>query len=263
MALSVSWTKSWSNSDNGTILYGVDLGNIQSDIQSALANGASLSSVNTWTTLQTFSAGVKPSYIILPVQSAGPTTASDQGGLYVKTASSVDELFYRMESNGTEVQMTKNGIVNGRIVQYQMGVVNSVVTCSTALPQDNSIPQNTEGNEVVTVAITPTDAANILVITCHAPYANSSTGFAGGAIFQDSTAAAIAAAAAGSSTTNEPSNFSIAFKMVAGTTSATTFKLRMGATSGTVYVNGQGGTPSSRAYGGVDIASISVMEVKV
>ena len=58
MSLPISWTKAWSNSDNGTILYGVDLGNIQSDIQTALANGASLTGNNVWTGLQTFSGGI-------------------------------------------------------------------------------------------------------------------------------------------------------------------------------------------------------------
>lgn len=113
MALSVSWSKAWSNSDNGGYLTGGDLGTVQSDIQSALANGAALNGVNSWSALQTFNAGVKPAYVILPLQTAAPTTSSNEGGLYVKTASSVDELFYRMESNGTEVQITKNGSVKG------------------------------------------------------------------------------------------------------------------------------------------------------
>lgn len=61
MAITVSWTKSWSNSDNGTILYGVDLQNIQSDIQTAFGTAASLSGVNSWSGNQTFSGTVTAS----------------------------------------------------------------------------------------------------------------------------------------------------------------------------------------------------------
>lgn len=34
MSVSISWTKSWSSSDDGSILYGADLQNIQTNIES-------------------------------------------------------------------------------------------------------------------------------------------------------------------------------------------------------------------------------------
>lgn len=263
MAFSVSWTKAWSNSDNGAILYGSDLGNIQSDIQTALANGAALNSTNIWSALQTFNAGIKPAYITLPIQTAAPTTASDTGALYTKTANSVDELFYRMESSGTEVQMTRNGAVAGKIVQVVNASIATVVTCSTAMVVDNTIPQNTEGNEVVTVSITPTSSTNTLLIKGFASFGSNSSGPSVWSICQDSTADAIAAGFGSYVITNEQ-GFLIPFhKMAAGTTSSTTFKLRAGGPSGvTLYVNGTAGT-STRSFGGVQNAWIEVWEVTV
>lgn len=55
MSISIAWTKSWSASDNGTILYGSDLGNIQSDIATAFGTAATLTGTNTWSGANTFS----------------------------------------------------------------------------------------------------------------------------------------------------------------------------------------------------------------
>lgn len=51
----------------------------------------------------------------------------------------------------------------------------------------------------------------------------------------------------------------INYRILAGTTSATTFRLRAGmATAGTLTINGQGG---SRLFGGVLISSMKITEV--
>lgn len=49
--------------------------------------------------------------VILPEISA-PTTAANQGGLYTKNDGSQTELYFREESNGDEVQITKAGSLN-------------------------------------------------------------------------------------------------------------------------------------------------------
>jgi hypothetical protein len=49
MGITISWTKSWSSTDDGTILAGADLQNLQVNMQSALTNAASNVAVNTYT----------------------------------------------------------------------------------------------------------------------------------------------------------------------------------------------------------------------
>ncbi len=49
MAVTVSWTKSWSAADDGSILGGADLGNLQTNIAAAFADSYSLSSSNAFT----------------------------------------------------------------------------------------------------------------------------------------------------------------------------------------------------------------------
>ena len=136
-------------------------------------------------------------------------------------------------------------------IQRQTATGTSVVTCSTALPVDDTIPQNTEGDEVITLAITPTSATNILTITCLIPIVSksSSSGYITAAIFQDSTAGALASSVVWSSATTDRQALIIRHKMVAGTTSATTFKVRVGPNANTAYVLGD--ASGTRIFGGV------------
>ena len=53
MSITISWTKAWSNSDNGTVLNGADLGNMQSDIQTAIADVPTVAGYNAWSGNQT------------------------------------------------------------------------------------------------------------------------------------------------------------------------------------------------------------------
>lgn len=143
-------------------------------------------------------------------------------------------------------------------VTYQRG---DLVTGATTVPNDDTIPQNTEGNEYLTLAITPKSATSKLVIEVLCPMSISAgTLHAIGSIFQDTTAGALASVMhfIGSANTIEP--FVLRHTMIAGTTSATTFKFRVGPESAaTITVNGLSG---ARKLGGVSAATITITEVK-
>lgn len=150
----------------------------------------------------------------------------------------------------------------GTAFNYQRGTIATVVTCSTVIPFDDTIPQKTEGTEVVTVSITPTNASNILVINAFASWEASAAADSIAAIFQDATANALCANCGSVAGTNAVGNNFISHKMVAGTTSSTTFKLNIGAdATATLYVNANNG--GTRRFGGVGLAYIEVYEVKV
>lgn len=153
----------------------------------------------------------------------------------------------------------------GSIIQYQRTIRTTLATCSTQLPFDDTIPQSNEGDEVMTVTITPTSAANTLIIRANASgnLSNSTNNLPGMALFQDNTANALAAASMGSTTSssslNASSNGTLFYSMTAGTTSATTFKIRCGCNSGSIYINGSN---AARQYGGVWTAYIEVTEIQ-
>ena len=147
----------------------------------------------------------------------------------------------------------------GKIVQVVQYETSAVATGTTILPLDDTIPQNTEGDEYMTLAITPTNANNILLITVSAHLSNGAGGTFAAALFQDSTANALAV---GSTLIAASSLLLITFshKMTAGTTSATTFKIRGGCSSaGTTTFNGVSG---NRRYGGVLASTITITEIR-
>lgn len=151
------------------------------------------------------------------------------------------------------------GIV--QVVNTQSGAVN---TGTTQMPYDDSIPQNTEGDEYMTLAITPKSATNKLLIEVVIVLANSSTGShdaLSAALFQDSTASAIAGISNHLSFVNEPIILNFKHFMTSGTASETTFKVRAGlAAAGTTTFNGQS---TARRLGGITMSSITITEIKV
>lgn len=50
-----------------------------------------------------------------------PSTAASEGAVYVKDSGTQPELFYREESDGTEIQITSDGVVGGKTFTYAIG----------------------------------------------------------------------------------------------------------------------------------------------
>lgn len=147
----------------------------------------------------------------------------------------------------------------GTVIQTQATAFTTSATGTTILPQDNTIPQITEGNEYMTQAITPTSTANDLEITANAMLFSSAGNSVGIALFQDATANALTGLVGScSQAAGVPVTIGLSHRKQALTTSSTTFRIRAGgATAGTTTFNGQGGT---QIYGGVAGSSLQVVE---
>jgi len=161
----------------------------------------------------------------------------------------------------TGAKTTSAQAASGMAVQSASVVYSSVATGTTILPLDDTIPQNTEGDQYMTLAITPKSATNTLIIDVQATAANSAAAYnLCCALFQDSTAGALAAQAIYSPTAGGSVSFKITHTMTAGTTSATTFKVRIGANvAGTTSFNGQAG---ARIFGAISKSAIVITEYK-
>lgn len=172
-------------------------------------------------------------------------------------ASKIGALF-----NGAFINSAVVPRLSGSVVQVQH-VKNSALGSSvTVMPFDDTIPQITEGAELMTLAITPSNAANYLLIEV-VLYVSNNTGVGNcAALFQDSGANSLAAVSG--------SQFGVAggiipltfqHRMVAGTTSQTTFRVRAGPSSAvTMTFNGVSG---GRIFGGVISSSITITEIAV
>ena len=150
----------------------------------------------------------------------------------------------------------------GKIAQVVQAQSTSVNSTTDQITHDNSIPQNTEGEEMLTLAITPTNASSTLFI-----FVDFMVGTAGSgvgtiiALFKDSTANAIEAKIVDTGQNNYvQSDAKFIHKISAGSTSSQTFKVRIGcAGSGTTSMNSY--NASDTTLGGVMKSSIVIMEV--
>jgi len=152
------------------------------------------------------------------------------GDLYIKTT----------DSTNTGWSLV-GGASSGRLVQIVSSNTTTNTTATTDIPIDSSIPQNTEGDEILTASITPKNSANKLLIMFNGKFFQSYPLNASIALFQDSNADAISATSLIGITPSTParSDGTLVYTMEAGTTSSTTFKIRVGpnTSSGNLGVN--------------------------
>lgn len=174
------------------------------------------------------------------------------------TASSGSLLITNL-ANPTNAQDAATKTYTDNIIQIVNTTTGAVATGTTQIPNDDSIPQNTEGNEYMTLAITPVSATSKLKIDVVFNYAQTGvTTISAAALFQDSTANALAVASSVNSTASTLHQICFTHYMTSGTTSETTFKVRGGPASvETMTFNGVTG---SRKYGGVLSSSITITE---
>lgn len=136
---------------------------------------------------------------------------------------------YVLTSNGASDFPTYQVLPSsGLLVKKGRKTINTKTVTSSVMPV-TTVPQNTDGVEITTLAYTPLNAANILEITVWVSglSTQSVAHSAVLALYQDSTASCLTATCVtgnGGYTTNGVINY----YMTAGTTSSTTFKLRFG-----------------------------------
>lgn len=157
--------------------------------------------------------------------------------------------------------ITSAKVAAGFSTQIQYNNSSAVATGTTTIPFDDTIPQNTEGDQYFTQAITPQSATNLLRIEVTTYVSNSAASQnIMMALFQDTTASALAVTAINQNTATSPRDMKLSYVMVAGTTSATTFKIRIGgAAAGTTTVNGYSG---GRTFGAIPKTSFIITEHK-
>lgn len=155
-------------------------------------------------------------------------------------------------------QQRLGDLLPGDQVQRQTSWDSAFVTGTTTVPLDDTIPQNTEGTQFMSKAITPVSKANILDIEHDANYALSAAAQAIVALFQDATANALSAKASKITAAGDDVIMGIRHRMLAAQTTATTLKIRAGpSAAATITYNGSAG---ARLFGGVDYARLEIIE---
>jgi hypothetical protein len=211
-----------------------------------------------WATVITTS--TTPTFALVGIKSASAVLAdilTTRGDLLVRGASTAQRLALGtsgqvLTSNGTDAVWGNQNLL--QMVSFETG---AVATGTTTIPFDDTIPQSTEGDQYMSLSITPKSATSKLVIEAIASLQASVANSAAIALFQDSGANAVAVSWTRLADAAHNLMVPLRHVMTAGTTSATTFKVRAGGQGATITFNGAGG---SRFFGGALASSIVIRE---
>lgn len=164
---------------------------------------------------------------------------------------------YLAQYDGTSFRLV-NGNDKG-VLQVVSNSVSAVSTTTTAIPNDDTIPQIGEGVELLTQAITPKSEDSDLIIiadlNCHHDVGSGTVTIA---LFVGATADALTSRLIFAAT---QSSGTLMIKIAAGSTTARTYRIRVsrGSGVGTVTING---TSGGRIHGGVALSNLLIMEVR-
>jgi hypothetical protein len=149
----------------------------------------------------------------------------------------------------------------GQVIQSSYTEYTTNADLTTLIPTDDTIPQITEGTEVLTASITPKYATSKIRIYFTG---EGSTGVAGDwincALFRDAVTSAICTTTSYNTTIGGGVPIHLKFEESASSVTARTYRIRVGAGAQTCRLNG---SASSRFFGGTSRATLVVEEVAV
>ncbi len=237
-------------------------------VQSSGANSIQAMAANTTILVQSnATSGTGASVWNVLVYTAAASSITGSGSLVRATSPTLTTPALGTPASGVLTNctgLTVDGLTGQKpVIQRVTTQTGTLATTTSTIPQDNTIPQITEGAEFMTVAITPTASANKLHIQVTFEVSASVIAHTIGALFQDSTANALATVCGVSAGANNMSTICFSHFMTAGTTSSTTFRFRAGnstAGGGTLTFNGNN---SAQLFGGTFASSMVVTEYLV
>lgn len=139
---------------------------------------------------------------------------------------------------------------------------NGTTGFTALIPRDNTIPQNTEGSQLLTASITPKSVANRVRVRFSAWGAcNPAPNDIIIALFIGSGVNAVQVCAVTPTVTDATQQVCLEYESVPGVTTPTIYSIRVGlGTAGTLVFNGNTGTP---LFGGAASATLILEEIAV
>ena len=163
----------------------------------------------------------------------------------------------------TTLQQIHNLILYpGCVVQTAYGEYTANSNLTTVIPQDDTIPQNTEGTEIINLSITPRFATSLVLArfqTFGSVGAGAAPGNISAALFRDSVVNALAATGVYIDIGNSKRPLILEFQDSPATTSTVAYKIRVGPDAGTARLNG---IALNRQYGGAAHATLVLQEIR-
>ena len=152
------------------------------------------------------------------------------------------------------------GPLPGEIVQTQVASTTTEFSITTVIPFDATTPQITEGDEVLTVAITPRYPNSQLRITFSASIGGNTSNAICTALFQDAVTDALHASYFVPVGVNSNGNPSPHWIVDATDTASRTYRIRIGPNGNTAFVNRSSATADLYGAGRMQ-ATLTVEEI--
>lgn len=132
---------------------------------------------------------------------------------------------------------------------------------TTTVPEDDTIPQITEGNQILSASITGGSTSNFFEFQISVNFSQSTNaGSVALSLYEDSTANAIATMQTRQTVAGVGNNIHMTYRKSVPDTSAHTYTVRIGNSgAGTIQINS--GNASGREYGGAAVCAIRINEV--
>lgn len=163
---------------------------------------------------------------------------------------------------GIDAALVKSLMPSGSVINSVFAESATYTASSATIPMDDTIPQNTEGVEILTGTITPSSSGSKIRVRVVVPIASPTGQGVTVALFRDSVANALCAAAGSEGISPGPEAIPIDYEYSPASVSAITLKVRVGSSGGGDFgVNGDR-APGGRIYGGVSRATMIIEEIK-
>lgn len=258
------------------VLTSTDPGTGQGPTYEAYRNSASPAALDALGALELTgnnSAAAKKTYARIIAEITDATAGSEDARLYLRTTIAGTLTTALLLEQGAQIGAPTGGDkgvgtpnANGLYVGGHGTMAQSLTTSyatytstATAIPYDDTIPQITEGIEIMTQAITPVNASSTILIRVDLVYGVNAPGTSvNAALFVDATANAVKAASSSAAGGVNTATLSFEYSVSATNTSVRTYRLRVGPGSGTMYINGDS---SARRFGGVSACTMTVQEI--
>lgn len=155
--------------------------------------------------------------------------------------------------------VSNTALANGVVVQVVFSGYTEAAIGTALIPNDDTIPQSTEGVQFMAGTITPKGTANLLVVEAVSFVSPSAASATIGALFRDAGTDSIASTNVFIDTATAVATQALGAQSTSGTTGATVFTYRASPTTGTLTFNGQSGV---RKYGATPKSYIKITEIK-
>lgn len=162
--------------------------------------------------------------------------------------------------NAAQIRVSGTLLSSGTVILLGRASLDAYTSSATDIPTDNSIPQSGEGDEVMSLTVTPRNSSSILRLRFEGMAGGSGAGTVCAAIFNSGSANALGAAACRIEGAGELNTLSVeAFETASTSSRVYTVRFGPGTTNpATAFLNGDG---SAGIFGTASKATFTVEEI--